>query len=225
MTTALDRTRIASTIDHALLRPDLTMAEVLDGCALAARYQVASVCCRPADVARCAEALAGSPVEVGTVIGFPHGAHTTGAKAFEVSTAAAQGATEFDMVLNIGWLRSGLDAEVEADIAAVVEAAEGQVVKVIFENAYLTDSEIVRACRLTEAAGAQYVKTSTGFAATGATLEHVRLMRASVSPTMKVKASAGIRTLDDIVAFIEAGCDRIGTSSTAAILDALDEGA
>lgn len=197
------------------------MAEVLDGCALAARYEVASVCCRPADVARCSEALAGSSVEVGTVIGFPHGAHTTGAKAFEVSTAAAQGATEFDMVLNIGWLRSGLDAEVEADIAAVVEAAEGQVVKVIFENAYLTDSEIVRACRLTEAAGAQYVKTSTGFAPTGATLDHVRLMRASVSPAMKVKASAGIRTLDDIVAFIEAGCDRIGTSSTASILDAL----
>ncbi len=197
------------------------MAEVLDGCELADRYQVASVCCRPADVGRCAEALGGSPVEVGTVIGFPHGSHTTGSKAFEVSTAAAQGATEFDMVLNIGWLRSGLDTDVEADIAAVVEAAEGQIVKVIFENAYLTDSEIVRACRLTEAAGAHYVKTSTGFAASGATLEHIRLMRASVSPSIKVKASAGIRTLADIVAFIEAGCDRIGTSSTATILDAI----
>lgn len=221
MNTALDRHRIASTIDHALLRPELTIAEVLDGCALAARYEVASVCCRPADVERCAEALRGSPVEVGTVIGFPHGAHTTGAKAFEVVTAAEQGAVEFDMVLNIGWLRSGLDAEVEADIAAVVEAAQGAIVKVIFENAYLTDTEIVRACRITEAAGAHYVKTSTGFAPSGATLDHVRLMRESVSPAVKVKASAGIRTLDDIVAFIEAGCDRIGTSSTAAILDAL----
>jgi len=221
VTIELDRPGIASTIDHALLRPELTIAEVLDGCALAARYEVASVCCRPADVERCVDALSGSPVEVGTVIGFPHGAHATGAKAFEVMTAAAQGATEFDMVLNIGWLRSGLDVEVEADIAAVVEAAEGMIVKVIFENAYLTDSEIVRACHITEAAGAHYVKTSTGFAPSGATLENVKLMRASVSPAVKVKASAGIRTLDDIKAFIIAGCDRIGTSSTAAILDAL----
>lgn len=196
------------------------MAEVLDGCAVAAEYEVASVCCRPADVERCVAALDGSPVEVGTVIGFPHGAHATGVKAIEVTTAAANGATEFDMVLNIGWLRSGLDAEVEADIAAVVEAAEGRIVKVIFETAYLTDDEIVRACRLSESAGAQYVKTSTGFASAGATLPHVRLMRASVSDTMKVKASAGIRSLADAVAFIEAGCDRIGTSSTAAILDA-----
>ena len=221
MTIELTRQGIASTIDHALLRPDMTITEMLDGCALAARYEVASVCCRPADVERCVEALAGSPVEVGTVIGFPHGAHTTGAKSFEVITAAAQGATEFDMVLNIGWLRSGLDAEVEADIAAVVEAAEGQLVKVIFENAYLTNDEIVRACRITESAGAQYVKTSTGFAPTGAKLEDVVLMRASVSEAMKVKASAGIRTLADITAFIEAGCERIGTSATAAIIDAI----
>jgi deoxyribose-phosphate aldolase len=199
----------------------MTIEEVESGCELARRYEVTSVCCRPADVERCVGILSGSVVEVGTVIGFPHGAHATGTKAFEVATAAGQGATEFDMVLNIGWLRSGLDTLVEADIAAVVEAAEGMIVKVILETAYLDDEQKARACRIAESAGAAFVKTSTGFAGAGATLDDVRLMRATVSPAVRVKASGGIRSLEQFSAFLDAGCDRIGTSSTASLLDAL----
>ncbi len=221
MSPAEEIARIAAAIDHAALRPELTAAEVESACAIAARYRVASICCRPVDVARSTAALSGSGVAVGTVIGFPHGANETAVKVAEVHAAASSGADEFDMVLQIGLLRSGLDAVVEADIAAVVAAAEGAIVKVILENAYLSHDEIVRACRLSEAAGAAYVKTSTGFAATGATLDDVRLMRATVSPAVKVKASGGIRTLADARAYLDAGCDRLGTSSTAAILDAL----
>lgn len=221
MSPAEEVARIAAAIDHAALRPELTTAEIESACAIAAHYHVASICCRPVDVARSHSALSGSGVAVGTVIGFPHGANETSIKVAEVHAAAAAGAEEFDMVLQIGLLRSGMDAVVEADIAAVVAAAEGAIVKVILEAAYLSNDEIVRACRLSEAAGAAYVKTSTGFAATGATLDDVRLMRATVSPAVKVKASGGIRTLADARAYLEAGCDRLGTSSTAAILDAL----
>ncbi|MCU0492489.1 MAG: deoxyribose-phosphate aldolase, partial [Chloroflexaceae bacterium] len=139
---------VAKTIDHSLLRPELTTAEVLAGCALARRYEVASVCVRPCDVALAVETLAGSNVQVGTVIGFPHGSSTTESKIAEARQAVALGATELDMVLNIGWLRSGRDAEVQADIAAVVGAGGEALVKVILENAYLTDEEKVRGCKL-----------------------------------------------------------------------------
>ena len=220
--TAADLTyaEVAGTIDHSLLRPELTLDEVRDGCELAVRYAVASVCVRPADVVIASELLAGSPVGVGTVIGFPHGAHLTATKVFEAERAMEQGATELDMVLNIGWLRSGEDARVEGDVRAVVEAAgDAAIVKVILENAYLDDDEKVRGCRAVDAAGAHYVKTSTGFAPSGTVLEDLRLMRASVSERVKVKAAGGVRTLDALLAVIEAGCARSGATATAAILD------
>jgi len=157
---------------------------------------------------------------VGTVVGFPHGANTTATKVFEAERAMADGAVELDMVLNIGRLRSGEFEQVGEDIKAVVDAAGGDaLVKVILENAYLDDTQKVRACELAEAAGADYVKTSTGFAPTGATLEDLRLMRASVSPAVKVKAAHGVRTLDGLLAVIEAGAERAGATQTAAILD------
>jgi deoxyribose-phosphate aldolase len=212
--------RLAKTIDHSLLRPELTLADIRGGCELAARYDVASVCARPADVPLCARIMAGTDVAVGTVIGFPHGSHTTATKVFEVGQALEDGATELDMVINIGWLRSGEDRRVEDDIRAVVEAAAGRaLVKVILENAYLTKDEIVRGSRATETAGADFVKTSTGFAPGGATLEDLRLMRATVSPRVRVKAAGGVRTLDALLAVMAAGADRCGATRTAEMLD------
>ncbi len=214
--------RVAKTIDHSLLRPELTVDEVLAGCDLAARYDVASVCCRPIDVSRCVEVLAGTDVLVGTVIGFPHGSNLTATKVFEAQRALEQGAVELDMVLQIGLLRSGLTDDVRADIAAVVAAAGDQaLVKVILENAYLTDDEKVTGCRLAEDAGAAYVKTSTGYAPSGATLDDLRLMRATVSPHVKVKAAGGVRTLDALIDCINAGIDRCGATATATIIDDL----
>ena len=215
--------KVAKTIDHSLLRPELTVDEVLAGCALAAAYRVASVCCRPLDVGRCRDALAGSGVLVGTVVGFPHGASTTAVKAFEAERALDDGAVELDMVLPIGWLRSGEDAYVHDDVAAVVAVARprGAVVKVILENAYLSDEQKVRGCRLSEKAGADYVKTSTGYAPSGSTMDDLRLMRASVSDRVKIKAAGGIRTLDLLVEGLNAGMDRCGATATAAIIDDL----
>ena len=211
---------IAKTIDHSLLRPELDDAFVEDGCRLAARYDVASVCVRPADVKRAKAILDGTDVKVGTTIGFPHGNHTTETKVLEARRALADGATELDMVLKIGALRSGRDQDVEDDIRAVVEVAHaaGAIVKVIFENAYLTDDEKVRACRLTEAAGGDFVKTSTGFAPSGATHDDLRLMRASTSPHIAVKAAGGVRTLDALIAVMELGVTRIGATATQAII-------
>jgi deoxyribose-phosphate aldolase len=225
MTTALtvaDVTyeQLAKTIDHSLLRPELTLEEIRDGCALAARYDVASVCVRPADVAMAADLLAGTDVAVGTVVGFPHGSHSTATKVFEAKAALDHGATELDMVINIGRLRSGEDDYVRGDIAAVVSAAgDRAIVKVILENAYLTDDEKVRGCRLAEAAGAHYVKTSTGFASGGATIDDLKLMRATVSPHVKVKAAGGVRSLDALLEVIAVGVERAGATQTAAILD------
>jgi deoxyribose-phosphate aldolase len=211
--------QVAGTIDHSLLRPELTMAEVEAGCALADRYRVASACCRSADVPSVAALLAGSPVAVGTVVGFPHGSSPTEVKAHEAALARSQGAAELDMVLNIGWLRSGEPARVEEEVRQVVAAADGALVKVILENAYLTDEQKVLACKAVEAAGADYVKTSTGFAPSGATVADVRLMRASVSPRVKVKAAHGVRTLDALLDVMEAGAERCGATATATILD------
>lgn len=211
---------IAKTIDHSLLRPELDDAFVEEGCRLAARYDVASVCVRPADVRRAAAILAGTDVKVGTTIGFPHGSHTTEVKVAEARRALADGATELDMVLQIGALKSGRDGDVEADIRAVVEVAHaaGAIVKVIFENAYLTDDEKVRACRLTEAAGGDFVKTSTGFAPSGATHDDLRLMRANTSPHVAVKAAGGVRTLDALIDVMRLGVTRIGATATETII-------
>jgi deoxyribose-phosphate aldolase len=212
---------VAKAIDHSLLRPELDDAFIENGCRLAAEYDVASVCVRPADVVRAATILRGTDVAVGTTIGFPHGNHMTDTKVFEAQRALAQGATELDMVLLIGALKSGRDAEVLADVAAVVDAAHaaGAIVKVIFENAYLNDDEKIRACHLSEAAGADFVKTSTGFAPSGATHEDLRLMRANVSPRVQVKAAGGIRTLDALLEVMALGVTRVGATQTKAIID------
>jgi deoxyribose-phosphate aldolase len=212
---------IAKTIDHSLLKPELDDAFVEEGCRLAADYHVASVCVRPADVRRASAILSGTDVAVGVTIGFPHGNHRTETKVFEARQALADGATELDMVLQIGALKSGRDADVQADIAAVVEVAHAAdaIVKVIFENAYLTDEEKVRACRLSEAAGADFVKTSTGFAPSGATVDDLVLMRRSVSPRIQVKAAHGIRSLDALLEVMALGVTRVGATQTKAIID------
>ena len=212
---------VAKTIDHSLLRPELDDAFVDAGCRLAADYDVASVCVRPADVARARTILEGTDVAVGTTIGFPHGNHLTVTKVFESVRAIGNGATELDMVIQIGALKSGRDAEVLADIAAVVDVAHaaGALVKVIFENAYLTDDEKIRACHLTEAAGGDFVKTSTGFAPTGATHDDLRLMRANTAPHIGVKAAGGVRTLDALLEVMALGVTRVGATATATMLD------
>jgi deoxyribose-phosphate aldolase len=212
---------VAKTIDHSLLRPELDDAFVEDGCRLAARYDVASVCVRPVDVRRAKAILDGTDVAVGTVVGFPHGSSTTATKVFEARQALSDGATEIDMVIDIGALKSGRDDDVRRDIEAVVEVGHGAgaLVKVILENSYLTDDEKIRGSKLTEAAGADFVKTSTGFAPGGATHEDLALMRRTVSPNVQVKAAGGVRSLDALLAVMELGVTRIGATATAAILD------
>jgi deoxyribose-phosphate aldolase len=213
--------QVAKMIDHSLLRPDLTSDDVTNGCALAARLEVASVCVRPCDVVMAAEQLRGTGVLVGTVAGFPHGSVSTEIKAAEAKLGIAQGADEIDMVLNIGWLRSGNIAAVEQDIRAVVDAAGGAVVKVILENAYLSREQKIAACQAAERAGAAFVKTSTGFAPGGATMPDLELMRAAVSPAVSLKAAGGVRTLDVLLAMANIGVTRFGATATEAILDDL----
>ena len=225
MTTHLDSKTItyhqlAKTIDHSLLRPELTEADVLAGCELAAQYDVASVCVKPCHVKLARQQLAGTDVAVGTVVGFPHGSNTTATKVAESQQAIAEGATELDMVLNIGELRSGHADYVRSDIRAVVEAAQGKaIVKVILENAYLTDEEKVLSCKLCEEAGADFVKTSTGFAPGGATIPDLKLMRATVGLQVQVKAAGGVRTLDALLEVIDVGVTRAGATATAVILN------
>ncbi|HKT39256.1 MAG TPA: deoxyribose-phosphate aldolase [Ktedonobacterales bacterium] len=212
--------QVAKTLDHSLLRPELTLDEMRAGCEIAREYDVASVCISPANVSLASRVLEGSDVHVGTVIGFPHGYSATSVKVAEARQAMNDGATELDMVLNIGWLRSGLDEQAQEDIQAVVTEARGKaLVKVIIENAYLSDDEKRRACHIAEAAGADFVKTSTGFAPSGATLADLRLMRASVSPRVQVKAAGGVRTLDAVLDVLNVGATRIGATASKAILD------
>lgn len=215
----LTATEIAAMIDHAILKPELTRSEVDAELDIAASHSVFSVCVRPCDVAHAVARLERTSVAVGTVIGFPHGTTSTQAKVAEARQALRDGAVELDMVVNVGWLRSGLVADVESDIRAVVEVADGRTVKVILETALLSDEEIVDGCAAAERAGAAFVKTSTGFAGGGATPEHVTLMRASVGPSVQVKASGGVRDLETVLAFHDAGVTRFGTSGTATILD------
>ncbi len=212
--------QLAQMIDHSLLRPELTTDEVLEGCATAASYQVASATLRPCDIVLGVEALKGSGVPVSTVVGFPHGSNTTETKVHEANQCIADGAVELDMVLNIGRLRSGDLRYVTDDIAAVVDAAGSDaIVKVILENAYLDDGQKISACEAAERAGAAFVKTSTGFAPTGATMEDLRLMIESVSEDVLVKAAGGIRTLDGLLEVMSIGVRRIGATRTASILD------
>lgn len=216
---SLEYRDVAKTIDHSLLRPELDLATVREGVELALRYGVASATVRPADVAWAAELVAGSDVLISTVVGFPHGSHTTRTKAAETAELVAAGADELDMVLNIGRLISGEDDDVEADIRAVVEAADGRLVKVIFENAYLDDAQKIRACELTAAAGAGFVKTSTGFAPSGATIEDLKLMREHSPSHVQVKAAGGVRTLDALLEVMAVGVTRVGATATEAILE------
>ena len=214
---------IAKRIDHSLLGPTLTDADLEAGCLLAKEYGVASVCIKPYAVALAAKILKGSGVEVGTTIGFPHGGHTTEAKVFEAERAMDDGATELDMVVNIGHVLGEQWALVKADIAAVTEAAHrrGAIVKVIFENCYLSPAAIVKLCQICGEVHADYVKTSTGYGTGGATKDDLILMRQAAPPHVKLKAAGGVRTLDEAIAVTELGCDRIGASRTSDMLDAL----
>jgi len=213
--------QLAKVIDHSLLRPELTEADMIAGCELAARYHTATVCVKPCHVKLAKSVLKDSDVMVSTVIGFPHGSNLTAIKVAEAEQAMDDGAVELDMVLNIGQLRSGKLDDVLADIQAVCQAAHarGAKVKVILENAYLTDDQKITACKLCESAGADWVKTSTGFAPSGATLDDLRLMRATVSEKVQVKAAGGVRTLPALLDVIDAGVTRCGATATAAILD------
>lgn len=213
--------QLAKTIDHSLLKPELTEADVIAGCELAHKYHTATVCVKPTHVKLAARVLKDSDVVVSTVVGFPHGSNQTAVKVLEANVAMDDGARELDMVLNIGQLRGGKYDFVRDDIRAVCDAAHSRdaKVKVILENAYLTDEEKEIACKLCEDAGADWVKTSTGFAPGGATLEDLRLMRGTVSDKVQVKAAGGVRTLDAILKVIDVGCTRVGATATAAILD------
>ncbi|MFR1890657.1 MAG: deoxyribose-phosphate aldolase [Anaerostipes caccae] len=207
-----------SKVDHSLLKPQLTGEEIMEGLQFAKENHCASVCINPCNLDMAREVLAGTDVKIGTVIGFPSGAHTTFSKVAEAVDAYARGAVELDMVIDIGALRNGEYEDVKKDIEAVVNATPG-IVKVILETAFLTKEEIRKGCELTEEAGAAYVKTSTGFAPSGAAAEDIRLMRETVSEKVHVKAAGGINNLADCMAMIEAGSDRIGISRTKAILE------
>lgn len=206
-------------IDHTLLKPESTQTQIDKLIAEAVEHQFASVCVNPTWVTYAAKALKGTEVNVCTVIGFPLGANTSSVKAFETKDAVANGADEIDMVINIGQLKSGQYDAVEADIRAVVEASGDKLVKVIIETCLLTDDEKVKACQLAVAAGADYVKTSTGFSTAGANIADVTLMRKTVGPNIGVKAAGGTRSYADAEAFIKAGATRIGTSAGVAIVN------
>ena len=214
---------MAGMIDHTILKPNATEDQLRQLCAEAREFGFATVCVNPAWVSLCAELLRGSTVKVCTVIGFPLGATLPEVKAFEAEHCARLGATELDMVINIGALKSRQHDAVKDDIAAVVNAAHalGAIVKVIIEAAYLTDEEKVEACVLSKAADADYVKTSTGFATSGATVEDVALMRRVVGPEMGVKAAGGVKTAEDAKAMIAAGATRIGSSASVRIIGEL----
>jgi len=210
---------LAKYIDHTILKPDTTKAQVKVICDEAKKYQFASVCVNQYNTAFVKNELKDSDVKVCTVVGFPLGATTKDVKAFETKQAIADGADEIDMVINIGALKDGLEEEVYEDIKAVVEAAAGATVKVIIETCLLTDEQKEIACKLAVKAKADFVKTSTGFSSGGATVEDVRLMKEAVAGQAKVKASGGVRDYEDAMAVIEAGADRIGASSGVAIMN------
>jgi deoxyribose-phosphate aldolase len=214
---------IAAMIDHSLLKPFLTDAEITEGCKLADRYRVASVCVRPSDLRLAGKLLKGSPVLVTTVIGFPHGTTTSLVKLEESKEAIANGAVELDVVLNIGKMKSGEYAYVQEDLRPVVEYAHAHSVKVkvIFENCYLTDDEIIKACQICNELDADWVKTSTGYGTGGAEARQVKIMREFAKPSIQVKAAGGIRTLEKAIEMKELGCTRIGATATAEILDAI----
>ena len=205
-------------IDHTLLKQDATPEQIVKLCEEAKEFDFMSVCVNPAYVPLAAECLKGSSVKVCTVIGFPLGMNLTRTKVDEAKLCIAQGATEIDMVINVGMLKAGHDDYVREEIKLLKEVAGKLVLKVIIETCLLTDEEKVRACRLAKEAGADFVKTSTGFSTGGATAHDVKLMRETVGPEMGVKASGGVRTHEDLLAMVEAGANRIGTSNGTKII-------
>ncbi|MCI6376354.1 MAG: deoxyribose-phosphate aldolase [Clostridiales bacterium] len=206
-------------IDHTLLKANATKAEILQVCEEARKYRTASVCVNSYWAATVSGALKGSGVMTCCVVGFPLGAMSTEAKAFETQKAVEDGAEEIDMVINVGLARANDWEALEADIAAVVKAAGSAKVKVIIETCLLTDEEKVKACMASKNAGAAFVKTSTGFSTAGATVEDVKLMRETVGPEMGVKAAGGIRTRQTALAMIEAGANRVGASATSKLVE------
>ena len=215
--------QLASMIDHSLLKPNATLEELKKVCQEAFQYKFKAVCINPIFVADAVSLLKGKDVLVCSVVGFPFGTHSSEIKVKEATEVIERGAREVDMVIQVGALKEKRDQDVVKDIRAVVQAAKGFPVKVILETCYLTHEEKVRACRLCAEAGASFVKTSTGFARGGATVEDVKLMRETVGKSLGVKAAGGIRTLEDAIKMIEAGANRLGTSGSVAIMKKLEE--
>lgn len=211
---------VAGKIDHAVLNPSDGDMDVIKACEIAKRYKTASVCVKPCHVQLAINELEGSGIAVCTVIGFPHGGTTTGIKYAEAVEALRAGASEIDMVINIGKLKEDNDNYVFTEIEFITRITHqmGGILKVIIETALLNEEQKIKACKIAESAGADYVKTSTGFASGGADIKDVKLMRSVLGTEMKIKASGGIKTLDQAVEFINAGCDRLGTSKTESIL-------
>jgi deoxyribose-phosphate aldolase len=218
----MKKREVAKLIDHTLLKATATPEQIARLCEEATKYHFASVCVNPCNVAQCARLLAGTGVAVCTVIGFPLGANTPQTKAFETREAVASGATEVDTVINVGALKARNRDTVYDDIKAVVGAANGARVKVILETCYLTDEEKALACQVATQAGANFVKTSTGFGPAGATAHDVALMKASIGPGMEVKASGGIHSYEDAMSMVEAGATRIGASAGIQIVEAAE---
>lgn len=218
MLTAKD---ISKMIDHSLLKPEMTRQQVVDGCKIAKEFDCATVCVKPCDIGVAAEVLTGSDVLVTTVIGFPHGAHPIEVKKLEAEIAISQGCKELDLVMNIGRLKSGDTQLVESEIKLICDLAHKHnvLVKVILENYYLEDEEIKTACQICERAGADFVKTSTGYANGGATIHDLRIMRETCSLKVRVKAAGGVRTLDAALAVRAVGGSRFGATATKAIVE------
>jgi deoxyribose-phosphate aldolase len=219
----ITKKQLAGMIDHTLLRPNATLDELKKLCEEATEYGFKAVCINPIFVADAVSLLKGKDVLVCSVVGFPFGTHSSEIKAKETAKVIERGAREVDMVIWVGALKDKREQDVVKDIRTVVDAAQGYPVKVILETCYLTEEEKIRACRLVMEAGGAFVKTSTGFASGGATIEDVRLMRNTVGKDFGVKAAGGIRTLEDASKMIEAGANRLGTSSSVAIMQKFDE--
>ena len=219
------RKEVARVIDHAVLKPFATDADIIAGCKMCAEREVGCFCVRPTDVALAAKELKGSETAVSAVIGFPHGSNRPEVKALEAKMAIEDGAVELDMVMNVGKFLTGDYDFVQQDIEAVVAEAKKSnvIVKVILETCYLDEEQIAKACKIAEAAGADFVKTSTGFGDGGATPEVIDIMIKTVGKTMGVKASGGVRTYETAVGYLKQGCKRLGVASTQAVLDGAPE--
>jgi deoxyribose-phosphate aldolase len=213
--------KINQFIDHTLLSPTATKEQILKLCEEAKKYHFFSVCINPANIDYAKTILKDSDVAICTVIGFPLGANTTETKVFETSDAIKKGATEIDMVINIAALKDKNFDYIENEIRAIKKVCGKNILKVIFETCLLSDEEIIKASKISEKAGADFIKTSTGFSTSGATPEHVKVMKSAISNKMKIKASGGIRSLPSAKEYIELGCERLGTSSGVAILEGL----